>query len=592
MNMQELINLLPSGRDFDNNKGKMDGRYQSNPRSDMEIVKPTNDSVYNNSAFDISAAESIQSDKNLHTDFYSTNKSSVCRKGKYSRSGYLNALGRERYKNKESLSHLYEESERNYVNRRGKKFQSDIQMKQNKKTHQKHGRRYTHRNYNKKKCGRFWRSFRRLFKAKEKGYRKYRHPSWEQALADEAYPAVQEATSASSVSSFLAPTEAKILQTLSSQLPPENSVCPGVTSQRKKENEEKIEEREKSIDKVMKSMSLEKMPQKKPETTSIANEELSLAKREKNDENDQQIRQKWKIIQFIEQIVKVGMEGIKDEFVHCRSFIPNAATRVAHDRNLKRCRYPDVICIDQTRIVLKNDDGGSDFIHASRVPLGDNPNEIIITQLPLPNTVKHFWEMVWQENVQIILLFLTINEWKEHAENIGLIPGKGKCLHIEEFMMLTYKNEFTIAPDWLVREYYLSKSDETRRILWYHYSAWEPNRSPRDCEYLWPLHSSLKKMRRPYICMSLAGVGRAGCYAALEWAHLMLHDKEVSVINIVECVRKAFSDTFFSLRKLERKIFPNGLYLKRRRSVLQLNTNIFDPELIQQMMILIYNDSQ
>ncbi|VDK65885.1 unnamed protein product [Onchocerca ochengi] len=285
---------------------------------------------------------------------------------------------------------------------------------------------------------------------------------------------------------------------------------------------------------------MEQMSQKmsEPIPTTKTTEELFLVKRKQSDEDDQQMRQKRKITQFIEQIAKVGMEGIKDEFVHCRSFIPNAVTRIAHDRNLKRCRYPDVICIDQTRIVLKINDGDSDFIHASRVPLGNNPNEIIITQLPLSNTVKHFWEMVWQENVQIILLFLTLNEWKQHAENIRLIPGKGKCLHIEDFMMLTHKNEFNITPDWLVREYYLSRNDKTRRIFWYHYSAWEPNRSPGDCEHLWPLHSSLRKMRRPYVCMSLAGAGRAGCYAALEWAHLMLHDKEASVINIVDCVHK------------------------------------------------------
>lgn len=38
--------------------------------------------------------------------------------------------------------------------------------------------------------------------------------------------------------------------------------------------------------------------------------------------------------------------------------------------------HSDVICIDQTRVVLKSGDGCSDFIHASRIPLGDNPNEV------------------------------------------------------------------------------------------------------------------------------------------------------------------------------------------------------------------------
>lgn len=34
-----------------------------------------------------------------------------------------------------------------------------------------------------------------------------------------------------------------------------------------------------------------------------------------------------------------------------------------------------MICIDQTRVVLKGEEE-SDFIHANRVPLGENHNEV------------------------------------------------------------------------------------------------------------------------------------------------------------------------------------------------------------------------
>lgn len=55
------------------------------------------------------------------------------------------------------------------------------------------------------------------------------------------------------------------------------------------------------------------------------------------------MQQKRKVIQFIEQIAKFGVEGMKDEFIHCRTFIPTGVTRTAHDQNLKRCRYPGII---------------------------------------------------------------------------------------------------------------------------------------------------------------------------------------------------------------------------------------------------------
>ncbi|EFO25226.2 hypothetical protein LOAG_03257 [Loa loa] len=485
----------------------MDERYQNNPRNYTGIIQPSNDSVHSYSGFGRSA-EVIQSDRNPNVEYNDTNKLSVYGQEQRLKSGYVSELEGQPHRSRESSSFVYREPERTYGSRNGMELQPDLLIKQDRTRHERRGRRHSHRN---------------------------RHRIWEQALTGQGYPAMQEAIPANSI------PEAKILHAVPSQpTTPENLTWLGAADQKKGGNEEKNEEKDKSNEKFSKSTSVEQMQQKVPETISRTktSEELSLVKHEQINEDDQQMRQKRKVIQFIEQIAKVGMGGMKDEFVHCRTFIPNAVTRTAHDQNLKRCRYPDVICIDQTRVVLKSGDEDSDFIHASRIPLGDNPNEIIITQLPLPNTVKHFWEMVWQENVRTIVLFLTLNEWKQHAENIQLIPGKGKCLHIEEFMVLTHKNEINIAPDWLVHEYYLSKSNEIRRILWYHYSAWEPNRSPKDCEHLWPLHSSLRKMRRPYICMSLAGVGRAGCYAALEWAHLMLHDKRASAVNIAECVRK------------------------------------------------------
>uniref|UniRef100_A0AAF5PU10 Tyrosine-protein phosphatase domain-containing protein n=1 Tax=Wuchereria bancrofti TaxID=6293 RepID=A0AAF5PU10_WUCBA len=518
-----------------------------------------NDFAYSYSTFDRSA-ERKQSDRNPNIEFNGTNKPSVYGQEHRLQSGHGSESEGQPHRSRESSSHIYRGSERNYGGRYGMELQPDLLMKPNRRRYRRHGRRHSHRskhehwkhrhhqskiNYDKRICDKFWKSLWGFFKTKEKHHRKHRrhrkhgkhrHRVWKQALTGEGYPSVQSSILANS------PLEAKILQTEAPPQPtiPGNSIWLGTVDPKKKGNEEKIEEKEKSSEKVTKSTSVEQMQQKTQETISRTktSEESSPVKRELIDDDDQQMRQKRKIIQFIEEIAKVGMEKMKDEFVHCRTFIPNAVTRIAHDQNLKRCRFPDVICIDQTRVVLKSSDEGSDFIHASRVPLGDNPNEIIITQLPLSNTVKHFWEMVWQENVRTILLFLTLNEWKQHGENIQLIPGKGKCLHIEGFAVLTHKNEVNITPDWLVREYCLSKNNEIRRILWYHYSAWEPNRSPKDCEHLWPLHSSLRKMGRPYVCMSLAGAGRAGCYAALEWAHLMLHDKRASAINIVECVRK------------------------------------------------------
>uniref|UniRef100_A0A915Q3P2 Tyrosine-protein phosphatase domain-containing protein n=1 Tax=Setaria digitata TaxID=48799 RepID=A0A915Q3P2_9BILA len=431
----------------------MDERYQNNSRNYARIVQKNTDSGYNYSNFGRSA-EPVRSGTNLRAELYDTNKTSLYGQEQRPQLEYASDLKRQQYRSRsgEYPSYMYGEPERNYSSRHDIELQLDPGRRPKRDRHQKHGWKCSHRSRHR--------------------HRRHKHHhskiNWEQVLAGEGYPVMQKAISAGSISPALVPAEMKVTSTPTPQPSPENWLS-GL-DQRKKKTEERTEEKEKSNEKATKSSESSETGPLHQILKAKKMEESAATKREQTDEDEQHI-----------------------------------------------------ICIDQTRIVLRCGTGDSDFIHASRIPLGDNPNEIIIAQLPLPNTVRHFWEMVWQENVQAVLLFLTLSEWKQHAENIQLIPEKGSLFQklghnsvVEGFMMLTDKNEFNVTSDWIVREYYLSKGNETRRILWHHYSAWEPNKAPRDCEHFWPLHSSLRKVRRPYVCMSLAGAGRAGCYAALE----------------------------------------------------------------------------
>uniref|UniRef100_A0A0M3J0U5 Tyrosine-protein phosphatase domain-containing protein n=1 Tax=Anisakis simplex TaxID=6269 RepID=A0A0M3J0U5_ANISI len=140
--------------------------------------------------------------------------------------------------------------------------------------------------------------------------------------------------------------------------------------------------------------------------------------------DEKRTNQVQKIRSFVRTLSEAGQNGIREAFMRCKDYIPTTATRTSFDANQDRVRYPDVICIDQTRVVLKNCPDGSDFIHASRVPIGDSQHEMIITQVPLANTVKHFWQMVWQEKAEAILLILTTEEWKTDVEPLNLVPSK------------------------------------------------------------------------------------------------------------------------------------------------------------------------
>ncbi|KAL7669049.1 hypothetical protein ACOME3_009720 [Neoechinorhynchus agilis] len=60
--------------------------------------------------------------------------------------------------------------------------------------------------------------------------------------------------------------------------------------------------------------------------------------------------------------------------------------------------------IDQSRVVLKNSLDGSDYIHANFVDGADVVHEYINTQGPMDSTLVDFWQMIWEQQVRVIVM--------------------------------------------------------------------------------------------------------------------------------------------------------------------------------------------
>lgn len=59
----------------------------------------------------------------------------------------------------------------------------------------------------------------------------------------------------------------------------------------------------------------------------------------------------------------------------------------------------------------------------------------IATQGPMPNTVSDFWEMVWQEEVSLIIMLTQLQEGKEvgHTVTVPGEPRQGYAPHPHPF---------------------------------------------------------------------------------------------------------------------------------------------------------------
>ncbi|KAG8233840.1 hypothetical protein J437_LFUL006863, partial [Ladona fulva] len=71
-------------------------------------------------------------------------------------------------------------------------------------------------------------------------------------------------------------------------------------------------------------------------------------------------------------------------------------------------RYRDVSPYDHSRVILKK--GSCDYINASLVKMEKAHRQYILTQGPLPQTVGHFWLMVWEQNSKAVLMLNRVIE--------------------------------------------------------------------------------------------------------------------------------------------------------------------------------------
>ena len=84
-----------------------------------------------------------------------------------------------------------------------------------------------------------------------------------------------------------------------------------------------------------------------------------------------------------------------------------ARTHASSVKFSNRNRYPDVLALEGTRVMLVNHP--VDYINANYVdgpPVGEfnGKHAYISTQAPIASTMPDFWRMVWQEKCSVIVM--------------------------------------------------------------------------------------------------------------------------------------------------------------------------------------------
>ena len=144
------------------------------------------------------------------------------------------------------------------------------------------------------------------------------------------------------------------------------------------------------------------------------------------------------LLEFIEHTRSKGRRGLYDEYQEIKSCTgPRSKEefeRLFHTccqfENISRNRYTDVHCYDHSRVSLgqsttnakgannaKEQNIANDYINANFVDGYRQSNAFIFTQGPLNQTFSHFWQMIWEQKVLVIVM--TTRTVEKHKNKCG-----------------------------------------------------------------------------------------------------------------------------------------------------------------------------
>ncbi|KAI2649704.1 Tyrosine-protein phosphatase non-receptor type 12 [Labeo rohita] len=193
--------------------------------------------------------------------------------------------------------------------------------------------------------------------------------------------------------------------------------------------------------------------------------------------------------------------------------------------NVKKNRYKDIVPFDHSRVKLslvtsKHD---TDYINASFIKGVLGTRAYIATQGPLPNSVLDFWRMLWEYNVQVIVMACREFEM-----------GRKKC---ERYWPESKDDVFVCEPFTI---YYMF-----RTVKQLHYVNWPdhgvPDSIPAILELLQDMRIYQDHDEIPICIHCSAGCGRTGALCAIDytWNLLKRHmiPENFSIFELVKDMR-------------------------------------------------------
>lgn len=187
-------------------------------------------------------------------------------------------------------------------------------------------------------------------------------------------------------------------------------------------------------------------------------------------------------------------------------------------------RYRDVSPYDHSRIKLGR--GSTDYINANLIKVAKANRQYILTQGPLPNTIGHFWLMVWEQKSKAVLMLNKLLEKKQEkcSQYWPLKIGKEHVMQFDDVGLTLEYVEFQDHSYYLTRLLRLTDvyTENTRDIIQFHYTTWPdfgvPTSPTAFLEFLRKVREAgvLEDDVGPSVVHCSAGIGRSGTFCLVD----------------------------------------------------------------------------
>ncbi|KAL3879927.1 hypothetical protein ACJMK2_032203 [Sinanodonta woodiana] len=215
---------------------------------------------------------------------------------------------------------------------------------------------------------------------------------------------------------------------------------------------------------------------------------------------------------------------------------PQLPMTVAHrSENRNKNRYKQLYPYDVNRVLLNpmsNDE--SDYINASFVDGYSGPKMYIAAQGTTKDNINDFWRMLWQYDVEKIVMLTGLFEGGKHKCELywPVEKTQRKLFGIVSVRLL----DTDVFADYDMRILEMTVGNKSKRLIQFHYTAWPDKGVPKAASSIVQFWRSVNRVptKTPVVVHCSAGIGRTGTYLALDY--LANQAKAEGVVNVLACV--------------------------------------------------------